>query len=83
MGVLMRIPDLMWYLISTLIYIPISGDTSRAHEHTGFWYIYGRAYKNPLSWYLISTLVYIPKSVGIGRAHEQTIIFLRAWPVHT
>ena len=46
---------LLWYLISTLIYIPKSVGTGRAHEHTGFWYIYGCAYENPLLWYFISS----------------------------
>ena len=32
----------------TLLHIPKSADTGRAHEHTGFWYIYGRAYENPV-----------------------------------
>jgi hypothetical protein len=44
--------------MSTLIYIPKYGNTGCAHEHTGFWYIYGRAYADPLFWCLISTLIY-------------------------
>ena len=42
-----------------LIYIQKSADTGRAHEHTGFWFIYGCAYENPVLWCLISTLIYI------------------------
>ena len=48
------------------IYIPKSADTGRAHEHTGFWCIYGRAYENPVLWCLISTLIYLPNSADTG-----------------
>ena len=68
----MSIYTLIWYLISTHIYIPKADGTGRAHEHIlgQFWYIYGRAYENPALWCLISTLMYIPKCTG--RAHEHT-----------
>jgi hypothetical protein len=72
MGVLMRIPYLIGCLISTHIYIPKYGNTGCAHEHTGFWYIYGRAYENPLFGCLISTLIYKQKYGNTGCAHEHT-----------
>jgi hypothetical protein len=42
----------LWCLISTFKYIPKSADTGRAHEHTGFWYIYGVLMRN--SYYDVS-----------------------------
>jgi hypothetical protein len=51
---------LFGFLMSTLIYIQ-KYYTGRVHEHTGFCYIYGRAYEHTLFRFLISTLIYIQK----------------------
>ena len=58
--------------MSTIIYVPKYGNTGCAHEHTGFWYIYGCAYEDPLFGCLMSTIIYVPKYGNTGCAHEHT-----------
>ena len=59
--------------MSMLIYIPKSRDIGRAHDHTGFWYIYGRAYDDTLIGCFISTFIYTPKSGDIG--HQHSVVY--------